>query len=114
MRVLSRLFPFGNFVFRFFQLRLFLLDGALPFFDHLERVLRLQGSFRSGPRGLRRVGFALADPSLAPRQRGLASSEILRSCVQLRHLGLELRFPLIELAGPPRPLAQFVEFGLEA
>src|SRR2546427_524314 len=50
---------------------------ALSFFDGLERVLRLQSSLLGGPRDLRRLGFALADPSLAAGQRSLALADVL-------------------------------------
>ena len=69
---------------------------------------------RGGPRDLRRLGFALADPSLAAGQRSLALADVLRSGIELRDLRLELGFPLIELDGSPRSLAKFVKFGLEA
>ena len=67
MRLISRPFAFCNFLFRLFQVLLDLLDGPLAFLDRLQSVLRLQGSFRSGSSSLRRLGFALPDPSLAAR-----------------------------------------------
>ena len=93
MRFLSRLFPFGDFLSCLLQVFLGLLDDPLPLLDCFERVLRLQGPFRGGSRSLRRLGFALPDPSLAARQGGLALPEFLRSCIEFRQLGLELCFP---------------------
>src|SRR2546422_446732 len=75
VRLLSRLFPLCELFLRLLQLLICLLDAALPLFDRLEGVLCLENSFRRGPRRLRRGRFALPDPSLAARQRGLALPE---------------------------------------